>query len=125
MSPPDSLGRLLGSAEEQDRLDPRVGSGSPETAPWELPPAPPWLKRQPLIAFALLVVLTDLGAALTTIAADQHNPLVLSVLGGLGVLVGVGALIVRQAVTPVAEPKLDRETPLVPASDDTTSTLQG
>ncbi len=96
--------------------DPAVGSGTPGSAPWEgVDVEIPWLRRQPLIALALLILLTALGAAITTVAAGQHDPIVLIGLGTVGTIVLAGTVIVRRHVTPIADPKLAADMPLVVA----------
>jgi len=98
------------AGELADAANPDVGTGTPETAPWETVEIP-WLRREPIVAFALLLVLAQLGAALTALAASSSPTLAVVLLAAAGV-VTIAAGVVRRHVTPTALPKLDSETPL-------------
>ncbi len=102
------------SAEETaEAANPNVGTGTPATAPWETVRIS-LLDREPVLALALLVVLTQLGGALTTLAAGA-SPTVAVVLLAVAGVVTIAAGVVRRHVTPTARPQLDAETPLIPA----------
>ena len=101
------------SPEEQAAaLNPSVGTGTPDTAPWE-DPAVPFLKREPIIA-ALIAANAPLVAGLAG-SLEEGAPWWVQCLLGLGLVVvnGAGAA-ARKAVTPTARPRLDKDTPLAP-----------
>lgn len=109
MTPEDHI-----SAEEHaEAMDERVGAGSPATAPWEGVEPPSWLRRQPLVALLVAIVLGDLGALVAELAAGATDPVVASLLGTVALVVAVGGRLAWHAVTPVAAPRLDADTPLV------------
>jgi hypothetical protein len=98
------------SAQEAHEADnPTVGAGTPETAPLE-DVAVGWLRRQPVIAFALLLLVPAAGAAVEALASGQ--PVRAALIAAGGAVVARAAAFVRQLVTPVADPKIDKDTPL-------------
>lgn len=106
-------GEHISPDEKAEAADPNVGTGTPDTAPWDTIEIP-WLRREPVIALALLVVLTQLGVALTALAAGA-SPVVAVLLLGLAGVVTIAAGVVRRHTTALARPRLDPETPLIPA----------
>lgn len=92
--------------------DPSVGTGTPETAPWEDVEPPSWLRRQPLVALLAAILAADLSALVAELAAGSTDPVVVALLGTLGTILAVGGRLAWLAVTPIAAPRLDRETPL-------------
>ena len=101
------------SDERAAAADPSVGDGSPETAPWR-EPAVSWLRRQPVIAALLAVNLPLVTGLVSALAAGNTNPTVVALLGVAVVLLNAVGAVVRQAVTPTARPRLDKDTPLTP-----------
>ncbi len=104
--------------ETAEAANPSVGTGTPETAPYELPRSP-WLARQPLVALLLAIVLADLGALVTELSSKAPDPVLASLLGTLATIAVVGGRFAWLHVTSLAEPKLDPETPLIPAPPST------
>jgi hypothetical protein len=93
--------------ERADLDDPNVGTGTPDTAPWEAPPTT-LLERQPV---RVLGAAQAIAAAAVVIIA-----LGVPVWAGLALAVALYAVeeAKRQRVTPVADPKLDADIPLTP-----------
>lgn len=103
------------SADEMARaLDPAVGTGTPDTAPDE-DPAVSLLRREPVLLAALVVLLPVAAAAVEAWAAGETTKAIVA--STLVALVAALARVLRAAVTPLARPRLDRETPLVVAPD--------
>lgn len=69
------------------------------------------LQREPVLLLVLSILLPALSVAVERLIAGE--PVAAAVLAGVSVLIGVLGRLVRQAVTPVAAPRLDRETPLI------------
>lgn len=92
--------------------DPNVGTGTPETAPWE-EPAVAWFKRQPIVAMLVAAnapLLTGLAASI----ADGQPWYVSALLGsGVALVNGLGAA-ARRAVTPTARPRDNHGNALTP-----------
>ena len=101
----------VSNAEGKAAWDPNVGAGTPDTAPFE-ETAVSWLKRQPVLIFGLLLMIPGVTAAITSIASGETTQGV--ILAIVTAVVGAATRVVQQAVTPVAKPRLDPETPLTP-----------
>lgn len=97
----------LSDAERAELDDPNVGSGTPDTAPWEAP-ATSLLERQPV---RVLGAAQAIAAAAVVIIA-----LGVPVWAGLALAIALYAVeeVKRRKVTPVAVPRLDADTPLTP-----------
>lgn len=101
------------SADEMARaLDPAVGTGTPDTAPDE-DPAVSLLRREPVLLAALVVLLPAVAAAGEAWATGETVRAIVA--SALVALIATLTRILRAAVTPLARPRLDRETPLVVA----------
>ena len=77
-----------------------------------------WLNQATLGSLAWwtdqqLADIFDVGALIAELAAGSTNPVVVALLGTLGTVVVIGGRIAWAAVTPLAMPRLDPETPLV------------
>lgn len=94
--------------------NPAVGDGTPDDAP--LVPTDPasFLRRYPVLVFALTLLLPAITAA--TIAAAEGKTGTAIVLAAVSAIVATLTPLVHRAVTPIAQPRLDRETPLVVAT---------
>lgn len=95
---------------------PHVGAGTPDTAPWEHVQVP-WLRRQPVLALALLALVPTLTALVTELTARATDPLLVTALGAATTLITIGAAVVRANVTPTARPRLAPDLPLTPPGD--------
>lgn len=101
------------SADEIARaLDPAIGTGTPDTAPWE-DPTVSLLRREPVLLLALVLLLPAAGTAIEAWAAGRTATAIVA--SAVGVLIATLTPIVRAAVTPIARPRLDHETPLAVA----------
>ena len=94
----------IGPEEQAAALDPDVGSGTPDTAPW-VEPAVPFLRREPIVA-ALIAANAPLLTGFVG-SLEEGAPWWVQVLLGLGLVAlnGAGAA-ARSAVTPTAKPRL-------------------
>lgn len=93
--------------EMQAALNPRVGTGTPDTAPQEAPPTT-LLESQPAAIIGTVVAAIDA----LLVAAVPLPEWLTAVL--VAVVTVAGALGIRSKVTPVARPRLDDDTPLTP-----------
>lgn len=100
----------VGPGEHRQALDPAIGTGTPETAPYESVEIP-WLRREPVVALALSIVLANVAALVTELASSATSPALVALLGTIATLATVGAIIARRHVTPVQRPMLDGELP--------------
>lgn len=96
--------------ERATAWNPNVGTGTPATAPYEDVKIP-WLRRQPLVALLLTIVLADVGALVTELASGSADPVLVALLGTVATICTIGGRIAWLHVTPTARPMLDRETP--------------
>lgn len=72
-----------------------------------------WLRKQPLIAMLIVLEAPIIGTLVASYVADApEEPKVLSTI--LAPLAGVLVFAARAAVTPVANPKANDGTPLIP-----------
>jgi hypothetical protein len=103
---------MLSADERAQALDPTVGTGTPETAPWE-EPAVAWFKTQPIVAMlvaANVPLLTGLAGSV-----GEGAPWWASALLGAGVaLVNALGIAARRAVTPTARPRDNTGNALTP-----------
>lgn len=101
------------SEDEQRRADdPNVGSGNRETAPHEpVAPVLKWWQREPVRVFAGGVFAAAQAAAIDAFSSGQPIRGVLLAVGGAA-LIATGEQI-RKLLTPIADPHLDGDTPLV------------
>lgn len=100
--------------ERAAALDPTIGAGTPATAPLE-DPTVSLLRRQPVLLFALVLMLPTAAAAVAAWA--EGRTAIAIVATAASVLIATLTPLVRAAVTPVAAPRLDAETPLAVVGD--------
>jgi hypothetical protein len=92
--------------------DPAVGAGTPQDAPQEKPPAS-LLERQPATVIGAVVAIADAAVAVAVSGADTS---MIAAAAGIAVITMIGAVLIKSKVTPIADPKLDADTPLVPGA---------
>jgi hypothetical protein len=98
------------SADElADAANPDVGTGTPETAPYESP-AVSFLRRYPVALFGLVLLLPSITAAVTAWTAGATAEAIVAT--AISALIAGLTPLVHAAVTPIAAPRLDAETPL-------------
>lgn len=90
--------------------DPTIGTGTPESAPPQKPPAS-LLERQPATVVGAAVALID---AVLAVVASGAEATTIAVVGGIVIVTMLGAIYIKAKVTPTVDPKLDVDTPLVP-----------
>ena len=94
-------------AEVAAALNPEVGAGTPDTAPHEAPPTTA-MESQPAAVIGSVVAVID---AVLVAAVPLPEWLTAVLVAAVTV---AGAFGIRSKVTPVAQPKLDADTPLTP-----------
>lgn len=94
----------MSDQERELALSPDFGAGSPDTAPRE-DPAVGWLRSQPVVAFAVALLLPAVGAIVEALVAGA--PVRAALIAGGSALAAAGLALVRRSVTPVADPKLE------------------
>lgn len=103
---------MLSADERAQALDPTIGTGTPETAPWE-ETAVSWFKRQPIVAM-LLVTNAPLLTGLAGSVSDGAPWWVSALLGSGVVLVNALGAAARRVVTPTARPRDNNGNSLTP-----------
>lgn len=102
----------LSPDEQAAAADPSIGDGTPDTAPWREPTVS-WLRRQPVLAALLAANAPLLAAFIGSLTIDNAPAWVPVVLGLAVTVLNVAGALARQAVTPIADPKLGPGVPLV------------
>lgn len=101
------------SPEEERQIHvPSIGDGTPDTAPWREPTVS-WLRRQPVLAALIAANAPLLAAFAGSLTIDNAPAWVPVVLGMAVTVLNIAGALARQAVTPVADPKLGPGVPLV------------
>lgn len=99
---------MVNADEAMDALDPQVGDGDPDSAP-AIAPKAGLLGEQPTLVLGGVVTVA------TALLASPALPLPAWLKTVLSVAVAVaGVFGIYSRVTPVANPKLDAQTPLTP-----------
>lgn len=88
--------------------DPRIGAGTPQSAPY-LAPDLSQFDKFPARTIALIIAAIDAGV----ISADMLPAWATAL--AVAIVTLAGALGIQAKVTPTANPKLDDATPLIPA----------
>lgn len=70
------------------------------------------MNKQPVLLAIIVALLTEAGATATLLAQDHTTAGIIVAVGGI--LTAIAGAIARTMVTPLAEPKTNEGTPLVP-----------
>jgi hypothetical protein len=99
---------MADAVDQAGAADPAIGAGSPDTAPL-VSPKVSLLEGQPALILGSVVTVASVLLASPALPIPAGVKAVLA-----AVVAGAGALGIYARVTPVANPKLDADTPLTP-----------